>query len=118
MAQTDRQCVAFWPEQWELQGIPCCTWTKRMLLEHFTIGGTMQDSVTPRARITVDIDAALVSAVGASGADISAVIDQALETYLRSRKSQPLNDDERASHDEYNRFIAEHGTLADSLQDI
>lgn len=77
----------------------------------------MQDSVKPRAKVTVEIDPALVAAVGATDGELSSIIEQALEAYLRRRGLQPASEDDRASHTEYNRFIAEHGTLADSLRD-
>lgn len=78
----------------------------------------MQERVKRKTSVTVELDTALVVAANARGVDLAGLFEQALEARLRTGSQQPLSEEERASLDSYNRFIAEHGTLADAFRKL
>lgn len=78
----------------------------------------MQERVKPKTKkLTVEIDATLAAAAAAKGLDLSEELERALRRLLGSSKAAP-SDEDRASMDSYNRFIAEHGTLADAFRKL
>ena len=76
----------------------------------------MQERVKPKTRMTVELDATLVAVAKAKGVDFAMLFEQALEAHVNASRSRPLNDEDQASMESYNSFIAEQGTLADAFR--
>ena len=78
----------------------------------------MQERVKPKTKVMLDIDATLVAAAAAKGVDLASLLEQALTAQLQASRAGTPSDEDRLATEAYNRFIAEHGTLADSLRNL
>lgn len=78
----------------------------------------MQERVKPTIKVTLDVDAAVVAAARANGYDLALIIEQAVRARIDASKAGPLSDADREAIEAHNRYIAEHGTLAESLRDL
>ena len=76
----------------------------------------MQERVKPKTKVTLELDAALVTAARAKGLDLASILELGLERELR--RGEPLSADDKAAIEDHNRYIAEHGTLAESLRGL
>lgn len=78
----------------------------------------MQERVKSKLKVVVEIDAGLVETARVSGVDLSTVLEQALEMALGAGGECGPSDADRAVMSAHNRYVEEHGTLADSLRDL
>ena len=76
----------------------------------------MQERVKPKTKLILKVDAALVTAASAKGLDLAPIFERALERELR--RGEPPTEADKAAMEAHNRYIAEHGTLAESLRDL
>ena len=78
----------------------------------------MQERVTSKTKVTVELDAAMVAAARVKGIDLALLFEQALAARIDAGRSGALSDEDRASMEAYNTFIEEHGTLADAFRNL
>ncbi len=78
----------------------------------------MQERVKPKTKVTLDIDATLAAAAAAKGVDLASLLEQALAAQLQASRTDTLSEADLLATEAYNRYIAEHGTLADSLRNL
>jgi hypothetical protein len=77
----------------------------------------MQERVKRKSTVSLEIDADLAAAAVEAGLDLAPMLEHALAVRLACGSSGGLSDADRAAIDAHNRYIAEHGTLAESLRD-
>lgn len=74
----------------------------------------MDDRAPPRKKaVNLSIDAELLAEAKASGTNLSALLEMALERELRERLHQKWRDENREAIEAYNKFVEEHGLLSD-----
>lgn len=77
-------------------------------------GPKTSKQATKKTKVTLELDAALVTAAAVKGVDLAATLERALQADLLG--GQVLSGDDRAAIDFHNRYEAEHGSWSDGLE--
>jgi antitoxin CcdA len=74
----------------------------------------MGKRASPRKKaVNLSIDAALAAEAKEAGANMSALLEKALQLELHERRLQKWREENREAIEAYNRFVAQNGLLSD-----